>query len=360
MATPRTYIIAEAGVNHDGILADALRLVDAAADCGADCVKFQTFDADLLASAHAAKATYQERTTGDVGSQRDMLRPLVLSPTSHFELVKRTAARKIDFLSTPFDRHSLYFLVNGLGLKRIKIGSGDLTNAPLLLDAARMGVAIVISTGMATMEEVAQGLNVIAFGYSGASEPPGRTAFAAARTKPGMQALLRDHVALLHCTTEYPAPVEAANLRAIDTLREVYGLETGYSDHTLGIEVAVAAVARGASIIEKHLTLDRLRRGPDHAASLNPGEFKGMVDAIRTMERALGDGRKVPQPVEIKNIPIARKSIVAARAIAAGEILSEDNLACKRPGDGMSPFVYWDLQGQKAARSYEADELIEQ
>jgi N-acetylneuraminate synthase len=360
MTTHRTYIIAEAGVNHDGVLADALRLVDAAADCGANCVKFQTFDADLLAAAHATKAPYQQRTTGHAESQRDMLRRLSLAKPDYFELMKHAADCNIDFLSTPFDRSSLSYLVDELGLKRIKIGSGDLTNAPLLLDAARAGVAIVLSTGMSTMDEVAEALSVIAFGYSGISEPPSRRAFAAVWDKPEMRMLLRDRVALLHCTTEYPAPAEETNLRALDTLRKTYGLETGYSDHTLGIDVAVAAVARGASIIEKHLTLDRSRRGPDHAASLDPDEFKRMVETIRIVERALGDGHKSPQPAEIKNMPIARKSIVAARSIAAGEVLSEDNLVCKRPGDGLSPFAFWDLQGQKAARSYEAEELIEQ
>ena len=359
MAAALTYVIAEAGVNHNGDVAAALCLVDAAADCGAHCVKFQAFDAELLTTPQAAKASYQQATTGSAESQRDMLRNLELPRQAYVELKRRAADRNIDFLCTPFNSRSLEFLIHELGERRIKIGSGDLTNGPLLLEAARAGLAIVLSTGMAILDEVAEALSVIAFGYRGGDEMPSREAFAALRADAGIHDLLCDRVALLHCTTEYPAPTEAANLRAIDVLRERFALQTGYSDHTLGIEVAVAAAARGAAIIEKHLTLDRTQRGPDHAASLEPAQFKRMVDTIAVVDEALGDGRKVPQAVELKNMPIARKSIVASRAIAAGERFSADNLTCKRPGNGVSPLDFWDLQGRPASRDYAAEELIE-
>ncbi len=358
MTAHQTYIIAEAGVNHDGLLEDALRLVDAAVEAGADCVKFQTFEASSLASAYATKAAYQQRTTAASESQRDMLHRLELPRAAHFELVRRAAERKIDFLSTPFDRRSLAFLVDDLGMKRIKISSGDLTNAPLLLDVARAGVDVILSTGMATAVEVEDALGVLAFGYGPPGCKPNRAAFAAAWADPSARAALRGRVALLHCTTEYPAPANSVNLAAMDLLRSAFGVEIGYSDHTLGIDIAVAAVARGASIIEKHLTLDRTRPGPDHAASLEPAEFKRMVDAIETIEQALGDGRKVPQPAEIKNMTVARKSLVAARRIMAGEIFNEENITCKRPGNGISPSMFWDLQGRAAPRDFEADEPI--
>ena len=355
----RTYVIAEAGVNHDGSLEDALRLVDAAADAGADCVKFQTFRADALAAPSAEMAAYQKKGAHAGQTQRAMLERLELSHAAHVSLVERATARKIEFLSTPFDPPSLAFLTEVLGLKRIKVGSGDLTNAPLLLDIARAGRSVILSTGMATLSEVEEALSVLAFGYLRPQELPSLTTFAAAWADRRCREALNSRVVLLHCTSEYPTPPEAVNLRAIDTLASSFALPVGYSDHTLGIEAALGAVARGAVMIEKHLTLDRTRPGPDHAASLEPRQFASLVEGIRTLELALGDGRKVPHPVEAKNIAVARKAIVAATPIAAGEKFSLSNLAAKRPGNGLAPIRIWELIGRTAQRSYAADEAIE-
>jgi N-acetylneuraminate synthase len=358
MTMSRAYIIAEAGVNHDGRLDDALALIDAAAASGADCIKFQTFDADALASVRAPKADYQKRMTRAQESQREMLHRLELPREAYPRLLARARERGVAFLSTPFDSNSLHFLID-LGLHRIKIGSGDMTNAPLLLELARSGCSVVLSTGMADLAEVEEGLSVLAFGYTYPGEAPSRQAFRAAWATAQAHAALTKKVVLLHCTTEYPAPMEAANLRAIDTLTAAFGLPVGYSDHTSGIEIAVAAAARGAVVIEKHLTLDVSREGPDHAASLEPAEFGRMVTAIRNVEAALGDGRKVPQATEFKNIPIARKALVAAQPIASHEALTIDNIAVKRPGDGLPPITLWEMIGRPAGRAYETDEAIE-
>jgi len=353
-----TYVIAEAGVNHDGVAADALRLVDAAAEAGADCVKFQTFRADALASADADKAAYQKRATDATESQRDMLRRLELPLDAYAALTARARERGIDFLSTPFDSASLGFLVRDLGLRRIKVGSGDLTNAPLLLEIGRAGRDVILSTGMATLAEVEEALSVLAFGYAHGDSTPSAANFAAAWAQPVTRASLAGRVVLLHCTTDYPAAPDAANLKAMDTLHAEFGLPVGYSDHTLGIEIAVAAAARGAVVIEKHLTLDRTRKGPDHAASLEPAEFRRMVDMIGMVERSLGNGEKSPHPSEYVNIPIARKALVAARAIAAGEPFSAANLTVKRPANGLPPIQFWDMIGRPAPRAYRADEAI--
>jgi N-acetylneuraminate synthase len=357
--TGRVYIIAEAGVNHDGSLDDALRLVDAAAAAGADCVKFQTFVASALASTRAEKAQYQKRTTDAEESQLAMLKRLELPPAAYRTLQDRARVRDIDFLSTPFDPASLDFLLHDLKLDRLKVGSGDMTNAPMLLEMARAGREVILSTGMATLDEVEEALSVLAFGYAGRREAPSRAAVAQAFGDPAVRAALIGKVTVLHCTTEYPAPPAAANLRAMDTLAEKFGLPVGYSDHSMGLEVTISAAARGAVMIEKHLTLDCGRDGPDHAASLEPETFGRMVAAIRLVEAALGDGRKAPQPAEAANIPIARKSLVAARAIAAGEAFTADNLALKRPATGLPPIALWDLLGKPARRAYAADEAIE-
>ncbi len=357
--TNPVYIIAEAGVNHDGSVQDALRLVDAAADAGADCVKFQSFQADAIVTAGAEKAQYQKRTDGADESQQAMLKRLQLPMEAYDPLIRRARERPIDFLSTPFDPLSLAFLVDDLRLARIKVGSGDLTNTPMLLEIAKAGRDVILSTGMATLTEVEDALGALAFGYARRPEPPSPEAFAAACKDPAVRATLSGRVVLLHCTTEYPAPAESVNLKAMDTLADTFGLPVGYSDHTLGFEVAVAAVARGASVIEKHLTLDCTRKGPDHAASLEPAAFRQMVSAIRVIEAALGDGRKTPHPSELKNIPIARKALVAARAIAKGDVFSFENLAIKRPADGLAPGRIWSLIGTVAHRSYQRDEAIE-
>lgn len=354
MTKHKAFIIAEAGVNHNGALDMALRLIDAAAEARADCVKFQTFSAERLASAHAAKAVYQRATTSASESQLEMLRRLELQRAWYPTLMERCKARSILFLSTPFDLESLAFLVDDLCLDSIKLGSGEVTNAPLLYAAGRTGRKVILSTGMSTLDEVEAAVGAIACGAL--DHPPNRENFAAALFK--AKTLLGERVSLLHCVTEYPSPADDCNLRAMDTLRSVFGLPVGYSDHTMGISVPIAAVAVGAEIIEKHLTLDRTLPGPDHLASLEPSEFEVMVAAIRDVEKALGDGVKAPRPSEVKNIAIARKSLVAARNIKAGELFTEVNLTTKRPGDGRSPFDYWELLGRPAARTYSRDELI--
>ncbi len=354
-----TFIIAEAGVNHNGSLDMAKRLIDVAAEAGADAVKFQTFHAEQVVSRHAPKAEYQSRTTGEAESQLDMLRKLELTDCDHEVLIAHAKARGIAFLSTPFDLPSLQLLTNRFGLETIKIASGEITNAPLLLEIARVAGRVILSTGMSTLAEVEAALGVLAFGFTQLPEAtPGRDAFARAFAADSGQQALRQRVTLLHCTTEYPAPFAEVNLRAMDTLAAAYGLPVGYSDHTPGIHIAVAAVARGAQVIEKHYTLDRSLPGPDHKASLEPDELRQMVAAIRGVELALGDGIKRPSPAEWKNRDVARKSLVAGRAIAAGEVFSAENLAFKRPGLGRSPMDYWNILGTRSDGPYEPDEVI--
>jgi N-acetylneuraminate synthase len=354
---PRTLIIAEAGVNHSGSLGTALALVDAAADAGADIVKFQTFNANSLAGRSARKADYQQRTTDAAESQRAMLQRLELPQSAHPPLIARASQRGIEFLSTPFDQRSLDFLLS-LKLSRIKIGSGDLTNAPLLHAVARAGAPLILSTGMARLAEVEEALGVLAHGYSRRDEAPGVEAFQAAWRDPEARHALSRHVSLLHCTTEYPCPPVDVNLAAMQTMRTAFQLPVGYSDHTDDIEISLAAVAMGATIIEKHLTLDRNAEGPDHAASLEPGDFARMVSAIRRIESAIGDGIKTPKNSEIKNIPIARKSIVAARALRAGDVLGPDDIISKRPGSGRPPIQYWSLLGTKVSRPYDEEDPL--
>lgn len=357
--TDHVYIIAEAGVNHNGELSRALALVDAAADAGADAVKFQTFDPAALVTAGARQADYQIRNQGDAGSQLAMLQRLVLPPADHHVLMARCAERGIDFLSSPFDPASADFLIRDLKLPRIKLGSGELTNGPLLLQVARANRELILSTGMATLNEIREALGVVAFGYLQQGNPPGRGALIAALAHPDAAQVLGRRVTLLHCTTEYPCPVDQVNLRAMDTLAETFGLKVGYSDHTLGINVSVAAAARGAVLLEKHFTLDRSLPGPDHVASLEPDELASLVTAVRQVSQALGSAEKAPGAAELNNAPVARKSLVAARNIHAGDHFNLDNLTVKRPGHGRSPLDYWDLLGRPAERDYAADEVIE-
>ena len=357
MTDRRTLIIAEAGVNHSGNLDTALALVDAAADAGADIVKFQTFNANATAGRAALKADYQQRATGAAESQLAMLQRLELPQAAHHELIAHARARGIEFLSTPFDPPSLAFLLS-LNLPRIKIGSGDLTNAPLLHTLAKAGATLVLSTGMATLGEVEEALGVLAHGYRGGKDAPGITAFRAAWRDPASRQRLAEKVSLLHCTTEYPCPPADVNLAAMQAMRTAFGLPVGYSDHTDGFEISLAAVALGATIIEKHLTLDRNAEGPDHAASLEPGNFARMVSAIRNIERAIGDGIKTPKDSEIGNMPIARKSLVAARPLRAGDVLRPDDIACKRPGSGRPPIEYWSLIGTTVTRPYDPEDQI--
>lgn len=354
----RVYVIAEAGVNHNGSVDMARQLIDVAAAAGADAVKFQTFRAESLVTRHAPKAQYQKQTTSAGENQFDMIKRLELTEDDHLQLIAYAQERHIEFLSTPFDTQSLHLLTGRFGLRTIKVSSGDITHAPFLLDVARAAHRIILSTGMCTLAEVEAALGVLAFGLTApAGETPGRQAFEAAYASDAGREALRARVALLHCTTEYPAPIHEVNLRAVDTLATAFGLTVGYSDHTPGIHIPIAAVARGSAIIEKHFTLDRTLPGPDHQASLEPDELRAMVAAIRDVERCLGDGIKRPTASEWKNRAIARKSLVAAQTVSAGAPLQ---LACKRPGTGLSPFDFWRWQGQPASRAYAIDETLDE
>lgn len=332
--TSRTLIIAEAGVNHNGDLSLAKRLIDVAADCGADFVKFQTFKADRQSTRIARKADYQAKSTNGNESQHDMLRRLELTAEMHKELIAHCALRQIGFLSTGFDIESVDLLAS-LGQNIFKIPSGEITNLPYLRHIGNLGKPVILSTGMATLGEIEAAIDVLE--RSGTS---------------------RGNITALHCTTEYPVPMSEVNLRAMQSLHTAFGVEVGYSDHTPGIEVAIAAVALGATVIEKHFTLDRNLPGPDHKASLEPEELKAMVAAIRNIEVALGDGIKRLTPSEARNKPIARKSLVASQAIKAGELFSALNITAKRPGTGISPMRWDEVIGQVAQRNYQSDDLI--
>lgn len=358
-SAPAVQVIAEAGVNHNGAADLAFALVEVAAQSGADAVKFQTFTAENLATPDAPKAAYQQRTTGATESQYAMLKRLELSPALHRDLKNDAERRGIAFLSSAFDTDSLRFLVDELGLNLLKLPSGELTNAPFVLEHARSGASLIVSTGMATLAEVETALGVIAFGrIAGHSEKPSSAAFRAAYVSPEGQAALRTGLTLLHCTSDYPAAPESINLRAMDTLHSAFDLPVGYSDHTLGAAMSVAAVARGAQVIEKHFTLDAGMPGPDHAASLEPDALAAMVRDIRAISAALGDGVKRPQPAEWAVAEVARKSLVARTAIRTGDRLTAENVAIMRPGSGMSPSRYWDLLGRTARRDYPAGALL--
>lgn len=353
-----TFIIAEAGVNHNGSIDTALALVDAAADAGADAVKFQTFKSERLVTAQAERAKYQSENLKEEGSQLSMLQRLELSEAAHHTLIARCRTRGIKFMSTGFNSASLAFLAT-LGMPHLKIPSGDITAGPLLLQAARLRQPLIVSSGMATLGEIEVALGVIAFGLLSTDEPSGRADFEEAFASDQGQVALSRYVALLHCVTQYPAPAEAVNLRAMDTMRAAFGLPVGYSDHTLGPEVSIAAVARGATIIEKHFTLDRTLPGPDHAASLEPSGLLAMVKAIRNVEKALGSSLKVPVSTELPNRSLARRSLVASREIKSGEVLTVEALATKRPGHGVSPMDLWSFVGRPALRDYNIDDMID-
>ncbi len=330
----RVQIIAEAGVNHNGDISLAKKLVDIASDAGADFVKFQTFNADRLVVKNALKADYQKNTTDTSESQQNMLRKLELTEEMHHELIEHCRKREIRFLSTGFDTDSINFL-DSLGIEIFKIPSGEITNLPYLRHIGKLGRSIILSTGMSNMDEIEFAIQAI----EDAGTP-------------------REKIVVLHCTTAYPAPMTDINLLALGSIREELGVAVGYSDHTLGIEIALAAVAQGAIVIEKHFTLDRNLPGPDHQASLEPLELKSMVDGIRNIEKALGDGVKVIKPSEIENRIVARKSIVARIPIKTGEIFNEDNLTTKRPGTGMSPMDWDRLVGKSSQHDYLVDEFI--
>jgi N,N'-diacetyllegionaminate synthase len=331
----KTLIIAEAGVNHNGDLGVARKLIDVAAAAGADLIKFQTFSADRLVTVHAAKAGYQNQTTDADESQHAMIKRLELTREMHVDLIAHCKSRGIHFFSTGFDEASVDLLVE-LGMDRFKIPSGEITNLPYLRHVGHYGKHVILSSGMATLSEIEAALDVLEL----AGTP-------------------RDRITVLHCNTDYPTPMADVNLRAMLTIKAAFGVAVGYSDHTQGIEVAIAAATLGATVIEKHFTLDRNLPGPDHRASLEPPELKAMIVSIRNIEQALGDGIKRPSAGEAKNIPIARRSLVAARSIRAGEIFSEHNVAAKRPGTGLSPMRWDEVLGHKAPRSFAPDELIE-
>ena len=336
MKSHKTLIIAEAGVNHNGSLELAKNLIDKASEVGADVVKFQTFKAERLVTDNATKAAYQIEKTTAKESQLAMLKRLELSFEMHQDILAFCKKKKIRFASTGFDLKSIDLLVN-LGSEFLKIPSGELTNLPYLRHVGAKNLPIILSTGMATLKEVAEALKILE--GSGAN---------------------RNQITVLHCNTEYPTPMEDVNLNAMLSMKEEFGVNVGYSDHTLGIEVAIAAVAMGATVIEKHFTLHREMEGPDHAASLEPNELKDMVTGIRNIEKALGEGIKKPSKSEEKNIPIARKSIVASKIIKEGEAFSEANLAVKRPGTGISPMRWDEIINQKAIKSYVIDQQIDQ
>jgi N,N'-diacetyllegionaminate synthase len=327
-----TFIIAEAGVNHNGDMELAKRMVEVAVSFNANAIKFQTFHADKVVIRTAEKAKYQMETTGVSESQFDMLKKLELSENQHCELIDHCQKKGIMFLSTAFDPSGIE-LLESFNVPIYKIPSGEITNLPYLIKIAQTQKPVILSTGMSTLGEVKTAVEILRKNGS-------------------------DEITVLHCNTEYPTPYEDVNLKAMITMQNELGVKVGYSDHTPGIEVSIAAVAMGATVIEKHFTLDRNMEGPDHKASLEPGEFAIMVQAIRNIEKALGIGEKKPSPSEIKNMPIVRKSIVAQRNIKKGEMFTKDNLAVKRPGTGISPMKWFEVLGTTAARDFAEDELI--
>lgn len=328
----KTLIIAEAGVNHNGSIRLAKKLIDIAIEARCDAIKFQTFKTENVISRFAPKADYQKGTTDSQETQYEMIKKLELSFEQFSELNNYCKKKNIMFLSTPFDFESIDFLLS-LGISIFKIPSGEITNLPYLRKIGKLKKKIILSTGMATINEIQQALFVLE--EEGAKE-----------------------ITILHCNTEYPTPFRNVNLRAINFLQDKFNYQVGYSDHTLGIEVAIAAVARGAKVIEKHFTLDKNMKGPDHQSSLEPNELISMVKAIRNIEIALGSEIKKPSESEKKNITIARKSIVAACNIKNGEMFTEKNITCKRPGDGISPMRWDEILGSRAKRNYKKDELI--
>ncbi|MBD5269005.1 MAG: N-acetylneuraminate synthase [Bacteroides sp.] len=341
--TPRVMIIAEAGVNHNGCLERAREMVKAAAKAGADYVKFQTAVPELVISSIAPKAEYQKELTGDGESQLDMCRAIHLPLSDYAELKQLCAEEGIGFMSTPFDLVSIDCLAE-LGQDWMKIPSGEITNLPYLRKIAKAGIPVIISTGMSEMNEIEDALLILTGKHP---------------DYPSESSLTRDDIIVLHCNTQYPTPYKDVNLRAMLSIRDRFGVRVGYSDHTQGLEVPVAAVAMGATVIEKHFTLDRNLPGPDHKASLEPDELAAMVSMIRNVEMASGNGDKHVSNSEAPNKSIARKSIVASRDIAKGEILTEENITVKRPGDGISPMMWDKVAGTPAIRDFRYDELIE-
>lgn len=350
------YIIAEAGVNHNGDLNNAFELIDVAEASGADAVKFQLFKADKLVRKSAPMADYQKTNVDVKKSQYQLLTELELSHKDFRKISDYCTNKNIDLLITPFDEDSATFLIADLQLTQIKLSSGDLNNAPLLLFIAKLGADVILSTGMATLTEIEQALGVLAFGYFSQHAAPSMQNFATALQN--HQTELANKVTVLHCTSEYPAPCDSINLFVMQSLRKQFGLNTGLSDHSDGIHIPIAATALGAKVIEKHFTLNKKMPGPDHLASLEPSELAQMVRSIREVTLALGDGQKNPMPCELSNRKLVRKSVVANNKIKSGEIFTENNLTVMRPADGIEPIQLWELLGQVSGRDYEAGELI--
>lgn len=353
------FIIAEAGVNHNGDVDLAIQLVDIAANAGADAVKFQTYRADEIASPGAPKAAYQIETADPGESQREMLQRLELPIDAYDIIANRCRLRGIEFMSTGFDVASVEMLIQKIGIQRIKIPSGEITNGPLLLASARSGLPIILSTGMSDLDDIERALSLIAYGILEFHAEPDETVLENILMRQDARDALRENVTVLQCTSQYPTPVEKINLRAMDVIAERFNTPIGLSDHSVGIVVPIVAAARGASIIEKHITIDRGLPGPDHAASLLPDELREMVEAIRMAELSLGIGEKIPTSSEEKMRRVVRRSLVAAREIEAGEEFDASNLTARRPGDGLSPLLYWEYLGRKASRNYAAEEQID-
>ncbi|WP_164668016.1 N-acetylneuraminate synthase [Virgibacillus doumboii] len=355
----KTFIIAEAGVNHNGSLELAYQLVNEAVKSGADAIKFQTFKTENLVTKNAKPSEYQEKNLGNPSTQFNMLKKLELSYEDFRQLKRYCDEKGIIFLSTPFDLESVDFLIQEIGLQLMKIPSGEITNAPYIYRISAQRVKVILSTGMANIEEIHNALAFLSYGYAAKSGISYEKAKDYYKTSEAKQ-LLRDNVSILHCTTEYPASFEEINLNAMNHIKREFQLPFGLSDHSEGILVPIAAVAKGASIIEKHFTIDRTLPGPDHKASLEPNELKEMIQSIRLIEKALGKSEKKPTKNELKNRDTARKSLIAAREIKIGEKFTQENLSIKRPGTGISPHLYWNYLGQTAKKKYKEDEVIQE
>ncbi len=354
----KILIIAEAGVNHNGDINLAHKLIDESKKANADIVKFQTAIPEMVVSRYAEKAAYQKVTTDADENQLEMIKKIMLPFEAFKELKRHCEDVGIKFLSTPFEIDALHFLTDELKLDLIKIPSGEINNAPLLIEAARSGKKIILSTGMSTLGEIETALGILSFGYLRDDDPSSMYDFIRAYTLAQQKGILQEKIQLMHCTTEYPTPFDEVNLSAIDTIKNAFNLPTGYSDHTPGIAISLAAAARGATVIEKHFTLDKNLPGPDHKASLDPNELKAMVEGIRQIEKSIGDGIKIPTEREYRNIEIVRKSLIANCDIKEGEVFTKENLTIKRPATGISPMKYYDLLGKKSKRDYKEDEII--
>ncbi len=353
------FVIAEAGVNHNGVFENAVKLVDEAKNAGADAVKFQTFITDNCLSKSISKADYQVNNTGS-GSQYEMVKSLELTFDEHKRLKGYCDLVGIDYLSTAFDFESLEFLTLELKLDKLKIASGEITNSPLLLAHAKTGCELILSTGMCTIGDIEYALGVIAFGLiNDSSKLPSEVEFSNAFFSKKGQELIKSKVTILHCTTEYPAPFDEINLNAIETIQKAFGLRIGYSDHSEGITVPILSVAYNISILEKHFTLDKNMEGPDHLASLEPSELKVMIKSVRQAEKALGSSSKRPSESEMRNLSKVRKVILAKQAIIEGDLFTSENLCIKRGQGGVKPSEYWSLLGLNASRDYEVDDSID-